>query len=391
MSVRAIVLTSLVSTFSLAPPVPFPSRPEVPGTQGPNSRWRRDLRPKMERMGAARRSERSFARRNPRTPPGGSMKRSWITLAAGLALVLASGGTAAATVTSSTSRAVTAAEQRAAGDGPPGFWWGTDSWPVNVPGSAPYSMPYLGGAYGGYIGMTGGWAYWLGCKGGFIAFFPTNAGQGDTNYVTYPQGGGGGADRLRERAPQLPGRLGRHRAARHRARPRQRLEQRLHLAVQRRGQAVLRRGDPGPGRLQRVRLLHRGALAVQGRRVLLGRDLDLDLRDRELGLAAEHLRVDLRAGDHQLRQHPVRLVPEVRRVRAVLRRPEQFQPLRADVAVVRRRRREQRRRRLRPDRRRPAGLAGAGLAGAGLAGGPLVPRSGAYRRYRPGWPAGEAA
>jgi hypothetical protein len=34
-----------------------------------------------------------------------------------------------------------------------------------VPGSAPYSMPYLGGAYGGYIGMTGNWAYWLGCAG----------------------------------------------------------------------------------------------------------------------------------------------------------------------------------------------------------------------------------
>ena len=120
------------------------------------------------------------------------MKRSWITLAVGLALVLASGGTAAATVTSSTSRAVTAAEQRAAGDGPPGFWWGTDSWPVNVPGSAPYSMPYLGGAYGGYIGMTGSWAYWLGCKGGFIAFSPTNAAQAYTNYVTYHKGVGDG-------------------------------------------------------------------------------------------------------------------------------------------------------------------------------------------------------
>ena len=53
---------------------------------------------------------------------------------------------------------------------PPGFWWGTDSYPVTVPGSAPYRMPFLGGAYGGYIGMTGSWSYWQGCKGGFIAF-----------------------------------------------------------------------------------------------------------------------------------------------------------------------------------------------------------------------------
>ena len=51
----------------------------------------------------------------------------------------------------------------AACDELPGFRWGTDSLPVTAPGSAPYSMPYLGGAYGGYIGMTGNWAYWLGC------------------------------------------------------------------------------------------------------------------------------------------------------------------------------------------------------------------------------------
>ena len=47
-----------------------------------------------------------------------------------------------------------AAEQFPDGDGPPGFWWGTDSLPVTVPGSAPYSMPHLGGAYGGYIGAV---------------------------------------------------------------------------------------------------------------------------------------------------------------------------------------------------------------------------------------------
>ena len=90
------------------------------------------------------------------------MRRRWLALAVGLALVLTSGGTAAATGTTGTGKAVTAAERLLAGYGPPGFWWGTDSLPVAVPGGAPYSMPFLGGAYGGYIGMTGtgrtGWA-----------------------------------------------------------------------------------------------------------------------------------------------------------------------------------------------------------------------------------------
>jgi hypothetical protein len=120
------------------------------------------------------------------------MRRTWLALAAGLALVLTTAGTAAAAVTAA---AVPAAERLPAGDGPPGFWWGTDSWPVTVTGSAPYSMPHLGGAYGGYIGMTGNWAYWLGCSGKehFIAFSPANAAQAHTNYVTYHRGVGVGA------------------------------------------------------------------------------------------------------------------------------------------------------------------------------------------------------
>jgi hypothetical protein len=94
-----------------------------------------------------------------------------------------------------TAPAVKAAQAVPAGDGPPGFWWGTDSFPVTVPGSAPYSMPYLGGAYGGYIGMTGNWAYWLGCSGQehFLAFSATNNAQAHTNYVTYHRGVGSGA------------------------------------------------------------------------------------------------------------------------------------------------------------------------------------------------------
>jgi hypothetical protein len=123
------------------------------------------------------------------------MKRAWLALAACLALALTSGGVASATVAAGTGRAVTAAEQLPDGDGPPGFWWGTDSLPVIVPGSAPYSMPHLGGAYGGYIGMTGNWAYWLGCTGAehFLAFSATDNAQAHTDYVTYHRGVGSGA------------------------------------------------------------------------------------------------------------------------------------------------------------------------------------------------------
>jgi hypothetical protein len=112
------------------------------------------------------------------------MKRSWLIrggLAAGLALLLLI--------------PAIAAQARPAGDGPPGFWWGTDSLPVSVPGGAPYSMPFLGGAYGGYIGMTGNWAYWQGCSGQehFIAFDATDAAKAHTNFVTYGKGVGEGA------------------------------------------------------------------------------------------------------------------------------------------------------------------------------------------------------
>jgi len=123
------------------------------------------------------------------------MKRTWLALTACLALVLAGGGSAAASVTAPAGTAASAAERLPAGDGPPGFWWGSDSWPIPVTGSAPYSMPRLGGAYGGYIGMTGNWAYWLGCSGQehFIAYSAANAAQAHTNFVTYHKGIGRGA------------------------------------------------------------------------------------------------------------------------------------------------------------------------------------------------------
>jgi hypothetical protein len=123
------------------------------------------------------------------------MRRTWMALAAGLALVLAGGASAAASVTAPAGQTASAVQRLPAGDGPPGFWWGSDSWPIPVTGSAPYSMPRLGGAYGGYIGMTGNWAYWLGCSGQehFIAYSAANAAQAHTNFVTYHKGIGRGA------------------------------------------------------------------------------------------------------------------------------------------------------------------------------------------------------
>jgi len=119
------------------------------------------------------------------------MRRTWMALAACLTLVLAGGTSAAASVTAPAGQAASAVQQLAAGDGPPGFWWGTDSATVPVPGSAPYGMPHLGGAYGGYIGMTGNWANLAGCHK-IVVWSATNSAQANTNYLTYHKGIGTG-------------------------------------------------------------------------------------------------------------------------------------------------------------------------------------------------------
>lgn len=59
--------------------------------------------------------------------------------------------------------ALMGATSAAASDTPAGFWYGTDSRTVAIPGSAPYRVPVIGGYYGGYIGMTGNWAVLTGC------------------------------------------------------------------------------------------------------------------------------------------------------------------------------------------------------------------------------------
>jgi hypothetical protein len=76
-------------------------------------------------------------------------------------------------------------------DSPTGFWYGTDSREVTVTGSAPYSMPVIGGSYGGYIGMLGNWSHRMGCHG-IVVWSGTNQTQAATNFHTYHRGIGVG-------------------------------------------------------------------------------------------------------------------------------------------------------------------------------------------------------
>lgn len=86
-----------------------------------------------------------------------------------------------------------------AGDGPSGFWWGSDS---NGPApsssvstcpssSAPWLEPNVTrsgcGHYGGYIGEVGGYWSVLGC-GGTDAWNVTAAGRAATNFTSYNDG-----------------------------------------------------------------------------------------------------------------------------------------------------------------------------------------------------------
>jgi hypothetical protein len=114
--------------------------------------------------------------------------RRWRMALGGCAALLLAAGAVTTTLPVSPAQAATAARTQPLNDGPAGFWYGTDSWPVTVSGRAPYSEPSTGGAYGGYIGMTGSWSYWLGCHGGFLAWSSTNSAQADTNYTTYGRG-----------------------------------------------------------------------------------------------------------------------------------------------------------------------------------------------------------
>ena len=112
------------------------------------------------------------------------MKRTRLALAVTAALLMAASIAAAASGPGAGAAVRSASRASApAGDSPPGFYYGTDSWPVTIPGGAPYQVPHIGGNYGGYIGMTGSWSYWLGCRGGFLAWAPANSQQANVNYA----------------------------------------------------------------------------------------------------------------------------------------------------------------------------------------------------------------
>jgi hypothetical protein len=70
-----------------------------------------------------------------------------------------------------------------AGDSPPGFWYGTDSFTMPVGGHGiPYTTPALGTWYGGYIGMAGNWANVTNCHK-IVVWSGTNSGQANANFT----------------------------------------------------------------------------------------------------------------------------------------------------------------------------------------------------------------
>jgi hypothetical protein len=74
---------------------------------------------------------------------------------------------------------------------PAGFWSGTDSTGITIPGPAPYREPAIGGAYGGYIGMAGNWATWQHC-GTKVVWSGADSGAADVDYNHHHEGIGTG-------------------------------------------------------------------------------------------------------------------------------------------------------------------------------------------------------
>ncbi len=98
----------------------------------------------------------------------------------------------AATAAPPATTATTATTVTAATAATTGFWSGTDSNYIKIPGPAPYRMPAIGGSYGGYIGMIGNWANWKGC-GDRVVWSKSDSKAARTNLVTYHLGIGTGA------------------------------------------------------------------------------------------------------------------------------------------------------------------------------------------------------
>ncbi len=73
-----------------------------------------------------------------------------------------------------------------------GFWLGTDSSSVAVPGAGPFQEPVVGGAYGGYLGMVGDWARSEGCGDYQLAWSAPDAAAASTDLELYGLGVGTG-------------------------------------------------------------------------------------------------------------------------------------------------------------------------------------------------------
>jgi hypothetical protein len=103
------------------------------------------------------------------------------------AAVLLAAAPASAASGDAVARGGSAAPSRAAAvsaDGPAGFWYGTDSRTITIPGPAPYREPVIGGAYGGYIGMAGNWANLAGCHK-VVVWSAANSAQADADFAAH--------------------------------------------------------------------------------------------------------------------------------------------------------------------------------------------------------------
>src|SRR5882757_364707 len=76
-----------------------------------------------------------------------------------------------------------AAAAPARADSPVGFWYGTDSSYIAIPGTVPYREPAIGGTYGGYIGMAGNWANWQKCSRDGVVWSATDSRDADADYA----------------------------------------------------------------------------------------------------------------------------------------------------------------------------------------------------------------
>lgn len=123
----------------------------------------------------------------------GGRRPWWAGRRAGRHVAAAIGGTIllAAAVAALSAGPAAAGTALRGGDRPAGFWYGTDSHTITISGSAPYREPVIGGAYGGYIGMTGNWANLAGCHK-IVVWSAANSKQANTNFTTYHKGIGTG-------------------------------------------------------------------------------------------------------------------------------------------------------------------------------------------------------